>query len=101
MASAAVGAELPVVDIVARVAIAATAAQCGLYSERLPVAGIAGNRAVRTVKAECGLRVVVEAPLRPVDRCMAGSAVIGKTIAVWVVPPVAGVAVLGRVAEDL
>jgi len=68
MASAAVGTELSVMDVVARVTIAAPSAEPYLQFQGLPVAGIAFHGTVRTVENKCGLRVVVEAPLGPVDR---------------------------------
>jgi hypothetical protein len=68
MTSSAVCAELSVVDVVACVAIAASAAQSCLDIKGLPVTGIAANGAMGAVESECRLCVVVESPLRPVNR---------------------------------
>ena len=68
MAASAVRAELPVMDVVACVAIAASAAQSCLDLKGLPVTGIAANGAMGAVESECSLRVVVETPIRPVNR---------------------------------
>lgn len=68
MTSSAVGAELSVMDVVACVAITASAAQPCLDVEGLPVTGIAANGAMCAVENKCSLRVVVETPLRPVNR---------------------------------
>ena len=68
MTSSAVSAELPAMDIVACMAISAAAAQSCLDVQGLPVTGVAANGAMCAVESECGLRVVVETPLRPVNR---------------------------------
>jgi len=68
MTSSAVRAELSVMDVVACVAIAAPASQSCLNVQGLPVTGIAANGAMCAVENECGLRVVVETPVRPVNR---------------------------------
>ena len=68
MTSSAVCAELSVVDVVACVAIAAWAAQSCLDVKGLSVTGIAANGAMCAVESKCSLRVVVETPIRPVNR---------------------------------
>ena len=82
MAPATVEAELAIVDIVGTMAIIAAAAQVHLGSERLPVAGLTVGIAMRAVKREAGLPVMIETPLRPVDRRVAKSAIVGKTVTV-------------------
>jgi len=101
MAPPAVGAKLPVMDVVARVAIAAAAAQIHLDFKGLPVTGVAADGAMRAVEQERSLCVVIKAPLRPVDRRMAHCAIIGESIVVRIVVCVTGAAVLRCVPEYL
>lgn len=82
MAPATVEAELAIVDIVGTMAIIAAAAQVHLGGERLPVAGLTVGIAMRAVEREAGLPVMIETPLRPVDRRVAKSAIVGKTVTV-------------------
>ena len=85
MAPSAVGAELSVMDVVAGVTITAATTQSHLDIERLPMTGVAADRAVGAIEHEAGLRVVIERPLRPVDRRVTHCAVIRKAITVRVV----------------
>jgi len=101
MASTAVESELSVVDIVAGMAVGAAPAKFHLGMQRLPVAGIAANGAVSAVQHKRCLRVVVEAPLGPVDRRMASRAIVRETITVRVVVRVAGAAFFRGVAKYL
>ena len=67
MAPTTVGSELSVMDIVARMAIAAKTAESGLHFQGLPVAGVAADGTVCAVENECSLCIVIETPLGPVD----------------------------------
>lgn len=101
MTSSAVSAELSVMDVVACVAIAASAAQFCLDVKGLPVTGIAANGAMCAVESKCSLRVVVETPLRPVDRRMAHCAIIGEPVVVGVIVRVTIAAVFRCITEYL
>ena len=71
MTTAAVEAELAVVNVIGAMTIRTAAAEPRLLGHRAPVAAFAGNVPMRTVENEAGLRVVIELPLRPVDRVVA------------------------------
>ena len=101
MASATVGSELPIVDIVGTMTIGAVPAEARLRGKRLSVAAVARDRRVCAVKGEAGLRVVVEKPLLPVDRVVAQRAVLTETPLVRVVVAVATDAILRCVLEHV
>lgn len=101
MAPAAVGTELSVVDIVARVAIAAATAQISLRFQFLPMAGLATDGAVCSVEHEWSLGVVVKTPFCPVDRRVTRRAVIWESFFVRVVVCMAATAGLGCIPKDL
>jgi len=101
MATATVGSELPIVDIVGTMTIGAVPAEARLRRKRLPVAALARDLRVCAVEREAGLRVVIEQPLLPVDRVMAQRAVLAKTPLVGVVLAVAADAVFRSVAEHV
>ena len=84
MAPATVEAELAIVDIVGTMAIIAAATQLHLGGERLPVAGFTVGIAMCAVKREAGLPVMIETPLRPVDRRVAQGAIVGQTVAMGI-----------------
>jgi len=84
MAPTAIETELTVVNIVGTVTIVAAATQLHLDVEWLPMAGFAVDVAMCTVEPEICLRIVIESPLRPVDRRMAKCAIIGKTVTVGI-----------------
>lgn len=71
MTSPAVGSEFAVVNIIGAMAVRAVLTEPGLRSQRLPVTAFASNIRVRAIEWEFGLRVVIKAPLLPVDRDVA------------------------------
>ena len=101
MATATVGSELPIVDIVGTMTIGAVPAEARLRSKRLSVAALARDLRVCAVKREAGLRVVIEQPLLPVDGVMAQRAVLTEAPLVGVVLAVAADAILRCVAEHM
>ena len=96
-----VSAELTIVNVVARVAVAAASPQEHLGLKRLPVASVAADGAVRAFEHESCLRVVVETPSVPVDRGMARRAVVRETTLMGIIIGMAGTAVFRCIAEYL
>ena len=101
MAPSTIKAELTVVNVVGTMAIVAAGAESHLDIERLPMAGFAVSIAMSAVKRKCRLTVVIEAPLRPVDRRVAECATVGKAVAVRVFGRMARHAVHWRIPEFL
>ena len=101
MAAAAVEAELAVVYVVGTVTVAAATALALHGGKRLAVAGVAGRVAVRAGEREPGPQVVIELPGQPVDRVVAGGAIVAVTPLVGIVVAVAVDANLRRVAENV
>jgi len=77
--------KLSVVNVIRPVAVAASTAKPHLGLKRLAVAGITEHGRVCAFQRIIGLGVVIELPMRPVDRVMALPTAIGETILVWVV----------------
>ena len=101
MASAAVEAELAIVDVVGTMAVGAAASQPHLGRDRPPVTGLARHVAMRAGQLEVGLGVVVELPLQPFHRVVAQSAVIRESACVWIDLGMAGAALGRRVFENM
>ena len=76
MASAAVEAELAIVNIIGTMAVGAAASEPHLSRDWAAVAGLARHVAMRAGEFEVSLRVMVELPLQPVDRVVTQSAVV-------------------------
>jgi len=89
MASAAVVAELSVMDVVCAMTVVASVAESELDFKRLAMARIATRIAVRTIQQEVCLSVVIKAPFRPVDRRVASSTIGRESVPVSVVRLVA------------
>ena len=101
MAASAVEAEFAVVHVVGTVTIAAALAELRMCAQGLPMAMVAGHRGVRTQQREICLRIVIEAPLLPVDGVVTGGAVVVEATFVGIVVPMAVDAGGRRIAEDL
>jgi len=101
MAAPAVGAELPVVNVIGTVTIAATSAQPSHAGQVGAVAALARNGLVRALEREIGQHVMIEHPGRPVHGVVTGSAVVAESTFVRVVFQMAIDASLGCVAEDV
>ena len=71
MAAAAIEPEFAVMNVVGAMTIGTAATDSRLLRHRAPMAAFAGNVPMCTGKDEIGLCIVVELPLRPVDRVMA------------------------------
>ena len=78
MTTAAVEAELAVVNVVGAMTIRTAAAESRLLRHRSPVAVFARNVPMCAGEDEAGLGIVVELPLHPVDRVMAESTVVDE-----------------------
>ena len=101
MALSTVRAELAVVDIIRPVAVRALATQLLLGGQGTPVAAFTRDVRVRTVQRKIRSGIVVEMPLLPVDRVVAGRADFSEAPLVLVVVPVAVDALLGCIAEHM
>lgn len=101
MTTAAVEAELAIVNVIGAMAIGTAAAESRLLRQGAPVTALATDITVRAVENEAGLRIVIELPLRPVDRVMAQRAILIETACMGVHFAVAVDTVLWRVAKDL
>ena len=99
MATAAVGSELTVVDVIGTMTVCAVPAQARLCSERLPMAAFARDVRVSTVEREAGLLVVIEPPLLPIDRVVAECTILAEAPFVRVVLTMATDAVFGGVTK--
>lgn len=84
MAPATIKAKLAIVNIVGTMTVIAAAAQPHLIFHRLPMTGFTLRIAMRTIERKIGLRVVIETPLRPVDRRVAQRTVVGEAVTVRV-----------------
>lgn len=71
MAASAVGSEFAVVNVITAMAASAFRTEACLNTQWLPMTGFAGNVDVRAFQGEFGLCVVIELPLKPVDRVVA------------------------------
>jgi len=101
MAPATIESELSVMNVIGTMTVVAAAAELYLDRHRLPMTGFALRIAMRTVERKTGLLVVIETPLRPVDRRVAEYAVIGKPVSVGVLRLVTRHAVRGCVSKPL
>jgi hypothetical protein len=101
MAPATIETKLAIVDVVGTMTVVAAAAQPHLVFHRLPMTGFTLCIAMCTVEGKIGLRVVIETPLRPVDRRVAERAVVGEAVSVRIVWPVTRHAVRWCVPELL
>lgn len=101
MALPAIRTELTVVDIVIAVTIRTLTAQACLRAERAAVTAFAAHPGMRPEQRKVGLLVVIEMPLLPVDRVVAGRAGLAESAVMIVVVPVAVDAQFGCVSEDM
>jgi hypothetical protein len=101
VATATIEAELAVVDIICAVAVATPLPDRCLHGQRLAVAALARDVHVRAIEPEVRLPVVIEAPLEPVDRVVAHTAVLAETPVMRVLFAMAFHAPGGRIAEDV
>ena len=99
MTPAAIGTELTVMNVISPMAIATETAEPHLYVQGLAVAGAAFDLGMRAGQFERGLRVVVEAPLTPVDWRVTRCAIFRKTFFMLIVVAMARDTVNRRVAK--
>lgn len=76
MTAATVETELTVMDVIGAMTVGATAAESRLQGHRAPMAALTGDVAMCAIENEAGLGIVIELPLRPVDRVVAQRAIV-------------------------
>jgi len=101
MALSAIRTELAVVYVVVAVTIRTLTSQACLRAERAAVTAFANHRGMRPEKREVGPLVVIEMPLLPVDRVVAGRAGLAESSVMIVIVPVAVDALFGSISEDM
>ena len=101
MATAAIGAEFPVVGIVCPMAVSATATDGCHVFERAAMTGVACNIDMCAVERKVGLQIVIESPDVPADRVVAGLAAVLEVATMRIVLLMAGDAVTISVREFL
>jgi len=101
MTAAAIETEFAVVDVIGAMTVGATAAESRLPGHRAPMAALTGDVPMCAFENEARLRIVIELPLRPVDRVVAQRAVLDEATCVRIDLAVAIDTAFGCVTKDL
>ena len=101
MATSTIETELSVVNIVGPVAVPTATAHALHCCKRLPVAGVAGRVGVCAFQRKVCPKAVIELPGEPVDRVVAGAAIVREPTSVRVVVTMTFDAKFGRITEHM